>query len=358
MRPACVRFGGDALIKSDRPRRVALLCGRVRQGFSGTEDFARRLTEELAPDFLTEWVDLPSWRLRMTPRLYRAVAQMAPDVILAQYPTDAFRFGLAPHAFALLNRIAPIALTLHEFSMGHRLRKLSIVALSLRCSAVIVTTEMERATLLSRYPWLKPRMRIIPIASNLPARDWAPGGQFTIGFFGQIRPRKGIETFIEAAGLARAGGRDWRFRLYGSVLDQHRSYLEGLRSRLERENVRIVLSASDVEIADGLSSAHAVLLDYPDGATMRRGSLLAAAACGTPIVTRHSEETPELIVRNTAHAENSAQAIDRLVKVAEDERYRYRLHKGALAIHLRTGWAEVIDAYRTTLNQLATTKSR
>ena len=45
-------------------------------------------------------------------------------------------------------------------------------------------------------------------------------------------------------------------------------------------------------VADRLSKATLALLPYPDGASMRRTSLLAAAMCGVPIVTRSGSETP------------------------------------------------------------------
>lgn len=338
---------------ADARLRVAILCGRVREGFSGTQDFTDRLVQELGTGVDAAWVDLASWRLRDAWRLRTALERIAPDVILAQYPTDAFRFGLAPHAFALSNRIAPLVVTLHEFSTGHWLRKLSIAALVARAHAVVVTTETERATLLRWYPWLRHRIRIIPIASNIPARDWTPGDRFTVAFFGQIRPLKGVETFLEVAARAAEAGLGWRFRLFGSVVAQHRPFLEELRPRIERAGVELSLSAGPETIADGLAGADAALLDYPDGATLRRGSLLAAAGCGTPIITRHTAETPALVARNTAHADDPDAALACLRRLAEDRGQARALHDGALAIRAEAGWDHVAGAYRALLAQAA-----
>jgi|GEM_PF-501974 len=332
-----------------RPK-IAMLCGSVREGFSGTQDFAERLSERLSGMFDTIWIDQPDWRARDSVALDRSIGGEAPDVVLMHYPTDAFRFGFAPHLFALLSRRAPLVVTLHEFSAGHPLRKLSVAAITLRAKAVVVTTESEKTALLAWFPWLRRRIYIVPIASNIPEREWRKPDRFTVSFFGQIRPLKGVEFFLDCARLAAEAGLPWRFRLFGSVVKQNRGYFAEIAPVVEAAGIELSLDASGEEVADGLAHSSAALLEYPDGATLRRGSLLAAAGCGTPIATRHSPETPAFVAENTLSIDSPAQALAALRRLADDDAMLQDLHDRAIRIKASTSWDATQSAYARLLS--------
>ncbi len=183
----------QASARSGPPIRVVSLCGSIKPLFSGTDDFHDNLVAVLRTrDMDVRPVDLGQWGLAQVPALLRKVAAEQPDLILMQYPTDAFSMALGPHVFSALQRLAPLVVTLHEFAAANPVRRASLSVLLARAAAVIATSEAERTSLLSWYPWLKTRSQVIPIGANFPARDWQPREPPFVVYFGQIRPEKGL----------------------------------------------------------------------------------------------------------------------------------------------------------------------
>ena len=128
--------------------RLASLCGSIKPHFSGTEDYHAALLNALGKHGLeARIIDRDDWTLSGLPGLLRQVRGARPDAILIQYPTDAFARSIAIHAFALLQRTAPLIVTLHEFTAAHPLRRLSLAALLARAATVITTASDEAAQL-------------------------------------------------------------------------------------------------------------------------------------------------------------------------------------------------------------------
>ena len=109
------------------------LCGSIKPLFSGTDDYTESLIGALQERGIeVHPVNLRHWNLSHAGRLLNAVAAARPDAILMQYPTNSFGGSLAPHAFAVSQRVAPLVVTLHEFTRVHVLRRLSIGPLLVR----------------------------------------------------------------------------------------------------------------------------------------------------------------------------------------------------------------------------------
>ena len=283
--------------------RLASLCGSIKPHFSGTEDYHAALLDALGGLGLdAEVVDRADWTMPHLPALLRAVRDVRPDAILLQYPTDAFARSLSIHAFALLQRTAPLIVTLHEFSAAHPLRRLSLLGLLARAAAVVTTTSGEADRLCAWHPWLRPRVQVIPIGANTPARPWRPSVPREVVYFGQIRPEKGLEEFIAVQARLAAAGSDASFTIIGSYVPLFASYFDRIAGAARARNIEIVTGLSSGAVSDRLSRATLALLPYPDGASMRRSSLLAAAMCGVPIMTRTSGETPPELAALVASA--------------------------------------------------------
>lgn len=288
--------------------RLASLCGSIKPHFSGTEDYHAALLDALGGLGLdAEIVDRADWTMPHLPGLLRAVRDARPDAILLQYPTDAFARSLSIHAFALLQRSAPLIVTLHEFSAAHPLRRLSLAGLLARAAAVVATTSGEADRLCAWYPWLRPRVQVIPIGANTPARAWRPSVPREVVYFGQIRPEKGLEEFIAVQARLAAAGTDASFTIIGSRVPLFASYFDRIADAARDRNIAIVTGLSSDAVSDRLSRATLALLPYPDGASMRRSSLLAAAMCGVPIVTRTSGETPPELAALLASANGATE---------------------------------------------------
>jgi glycosyltransferase involved in cell wall biosynthesis len=272
---------------------VVSLCGSIKPLFSGTDDYTDSLIGALQERGIeVHPVNLGHWNLSQAGRLLSAVAAARPDAILMQYPTDAFGGSLAPHAFAVSQRVAPLVVTLHEFTGVHVLRRLSIGPLLVRSARVVATAEREASSLVQWYPWLRGRLRIIPIGPNVPPRQWVPAATPEVVYFGQIRPEKGLEEFITCRDRLMATLPQTTFTIIGSSVPKFGSYFDKIAAEARSRAISIVTGLNKEQVSDRLAACWVALLPFPDGASFRRGSLLAAAVCGVPIVTKTGPDTP------------------------------------------------------------------
>ena len=286
----------NAVRPSASSMRIVSLCGSIKPLFSGTDDYHETLARLLAArGHRVEFPDGGGWGIARMPALMDEVRRARPDVILMQYPTESFGRGLLPHAFAMSQRVAPLVVTLHEFIGAHPLRRVSLGALLARAAAVVTTAEDEMAAIGRWYPWLRSRLSIIPVAPPTPAREWRPSARRSVVYFGQIRPEKGLEDFLGVRERLSGALPDVAFSIIGSRVPLFAGYYDHVEAEARRLGVEMTGALGAEAVADRLSEAWLALLPYPDGVSMRRSSLLAAAMCGVPIATRAGAATPEFL---------------------------------------------------------------
>jgi glycosyltransferase involved in cell wall biosynthesis len=290
-----------------------------------------------------ERIDLGDWRLGRTPALLRATAMAQPDAILMQYPTEAFSRGLAPPAFAISQRIAPLVVTLHEFSTARILRKAADLGVCARARHVVLTTDTEHRAVCRAYPPLGRRSSVIPIGSNIPGREWQPREAFGVVYFGQIRPEKGIEEFLDLA--EAAAGVAATFQIVGSPLPRFQDYFESVRTRAASLGVTLLLGASEQDVSAALATASLCYLPFPDGATMRRGSLMAALECGVPVLTTVSDQTPPALRACITPAADTLEASGILRRAVNDRDFHRSLQRNHARSGLDNRWDSIASQY-------------
>jgi glycosyltransferase involved in cell wall biosynthesis len=297
-------------------------------------------------------VDIGDWQITQLPCLLREVAAVHPDAILMQYPTEAFRHSLLPQAFATVQTIAPLIVTLHEFSLAHVLRRAAVGGLLLRASSVVTTADSESQALLRWYPWLRRRVRSIRIASTIPGRPWQPDGVPTVVSFGQIRPAKGLEEFLSChdALLPRFPGA--RFVMIGSMVPQFAEYFARMQVECENRGITIITGLSDVDVADQLSRATLALLPIEGGASLRRTSILAAAVCGLPIATLTGSDTPAELRAILPQADTLSEVIDQAAAILADQAARQAAHDRSVRIAALVGWDEIAARFGEVIDAL------
>ncbi len=359
--------------------RVDMVCGTYPPDRCGVADYTRRLCAGLrqlgvdARVVTTRGLDAAAdpevpadcladgWSLGAGLALARQLAERAPDLIHIQFPAYRYHGHLGVHVLpALLTaRGVPVITTLHEYCMapwGGRLKQLLNVAFSRR----VIVTNSQDLSLVGR--WASPgRLDLIPIGSNVPLTGGREEGRAILRslgvpeedsialFFGFVRPGKGVETLLRAcADVMR------RHRLSLVVVspepeESYRRSLEaleqglGISDRVFRAGYREGTEASSVFLASDVA-----VLPFEDGATMRRGSLLAALTHGLPVVTTRSAATPE----EFRHAENMMlaepgdhQGIARhLSALLEDGSLRDRVAAGARELGRRFDWRSICAA--------------
>jgi glycosyltransferase involved in cell wall biosynthesis len=111
-------------------------------------------------------------------------------------------------------------------------------------------------------------------------------------YFGQIRPEKGLEEFIACRDVLATQFADAKFVIVGSRVPKFTSYYQMIEVEAGKRGIDLRGEMQSDQVSDFLRTATVALLPFPTGASFRRGSLLAAAVCGVPIVTLRGAETP------------------------------------------------------------------
>jgi glycosyltransferase involved in cell wall biosynthesis len=340
---------------SDMGIVVKFLCGYQSNIFCGVADYTSTLVMYLQEQGVSaEIISQEDWNLGSLVSLTaKILSAPAPDIIHVQYPTYAYGASIVPHLSTLFAK-CPIVITFHELAHSHALRKLSSILFVLKGDALVFCSQEDRDYYRDKIPAFRPQSFTIPIASNIPVLNGTVvREEDVIVTFGQIRPRKGIEQFVELARLSQAEGRAYRFLVIGATLGRFQSYWEQLRADAQGLPIEWRLGVERAEVARAIAQAGAAYLPFPDGASERRGTLLAVLGNGVPTVTTHGRHTPSALDDCVIYADTPERALSRINQVLGDPPLRLRLARNASAYASRYSWPGIarqhVDVYRSVL---------
>jgi len=382
--------------------RIGLIAGEYPPMQGGLGDFTRQLALAFAvaghePHVITKFIAgqpaqeteggvnthrlVSAWNWETRRRIEGFNRLFQPDVLNLQYQAAAYQMhpaiNLLPGALA---KHVPTLVTFHDlrvpylFPKAGFLRWKSIVGMAKGASACITTNVEDRDTLLAEGVR---SVFMIPIGSNIaPATlgsfdkaEWAyrhtiPSGQTLIGYFGFMNESKGGETLIRAMGELRTNDRDvGLLHIGGQTGDSdptnmvYAARLQQLAAELNvRDQVHLTGFLDERGVSEAFAACDVVALPYRDGASFRRGTLMAALAHGCAIVTT----TPRTTLPELRDGENVllvppddpsalARAID---DVLTNDALRAKLRQGAVALSKMFGWdniaAETMKAFELT----------
>jgi glycosyltransferase involved in cell wall biosynthesis len=318
------------------------------EGVDGIRDYTVRLCQALSAagaevhDLATRF---PSRRPGVSElvALRRLVAALQPCVVHVQHPS-AYRFNFAPQALSLLGRGV---VTVHEASVhGRLLGRLKLAPYALRSHRLIFTSDYERACARRWFPWLDGRSTTIPLAANVMGGATPTARTVDVAYFGIIRPHKGIEDFLRLSELARAGGESWTVRLVGNAADWSSRYGALVGRRAREAGVQWLSGLDHDAAATALAQARVAYLPFPDGASERRGSLLAAFENGLAVVTTVGNQTPGDIRNAVAVARSPQEGLHVTRRLLNDDGERSRLSEAGRAFAAaRPSWSQIAERH-------------
>lgn len=371
-----------------RLMRIALIAGEYPPLQGGLGDYTRRLALALAelghePHVLTRFVPgaqtieredsvtvhrlVTAWNWETRRRIEGFNRLFHPDVMNLQYQAAAYQMhpaiNLLPGALA---KHIPTVVTFHDlrvpylFPKAGFLRWKSIVMMAKGATACITTNTEDRDTLVQEGVQT---VAMIPIGSNIlpmalegfDQAAWRRShgiaeDEILIGYFGFMNESKGGETLIRALNeLRRRGLNVALLHIGGQTGDSdptnmvYAAYLQRLARELGvQDHVHLTGFLNEREVSEAFAVCACVALPYRDGASFRRGTLMAALAHGCAIVTT----TPRVALPELADGVNVrlvppddvaalAQAIE---GVLADDALRRRLQAGAAQLSQRFGW--------------------
>jgi glycosyltransferase involved in cell wall biosynthesis len=300
--------------------KVALIVGDNHTPFCGVKNYARSLARALAERDIDARVLTPNdWSAKSVLAFARQLRKENYDIVHLQYPSVGYRGSLFPHFLGLMKVADVSVVTVHEYSALPLAQRVSTQLFRGTARRVIFCSQYERSLYDRQLLNLGAPQTVIPIGSNVPEAATNGSRDTTVVYFGQIRPRKGIEQFIELARKSLASKRQLSFHILGSAPAAHQKYLMDLQQSAP-DGVRWSIDLEFEKVSEILARSFAAYLPFPDGVSERRGSFLAALANGLPVVSTIGVATPQEMLPFFLPSKDSDEALshlDELVGVPE-----------------------------------------
>lgn len=334
--------------------RILLIGGSRPPEVCGIGDYTHRLAEALQAEGLDAQMFRPrEWRLRDIHSMWNAVDSAKADLVHMQYP--AFQYGshLGPQ---LLCATRPCIVTIHEISHAHVLRQLSLYPFFAAARRIVFTTNFEREHSARLAPWIHKRSEVIPIGSNIfaGASEVDPASN-AVGYFGLIRPNKGLEEVLALAALISHRKKPLRVFIIGSKFQGCEAYYEMLRQKSAALPIEWRIGLQGPELDAALAACGLAYLPYPDGASERRSSLLAFLSKGTPVITTSGAQTPESLKQAVRFSSSPENALDIAEEIMADAQAWQILRQRGAAYARTFSWSSIaerhVELYRRLCSQ-------
>jgi glycosyltransferase involved in cell wall biosynthesis len=327
--------------------RVVMTVGSFPPRGCGAEDYAALLADvlgQIGADIRI--VAAGKHDLLCLRSLVQEILRLRPAIVHIQYPTTGYRKSLVPQALSMVMANVPVVTTVHEFSQAHFLRQASNLPFALGSQALVFTTEYERQSFLSWFPWVEKRTRIIPIASNISLlMGTVERDPLKVVHFGLIRPEKGLEDFLKLAKLARDAGRPYRFTVVGEPVARFGPYLKNLKKDTDDLPVEWKIGLPAEEVARCLAGSRFAYVPFPDGASERRASLLAVLGNGAVVITTQGSQTPKELEKVVRFATSPPRALELLDELVLDVEQADALSSKAREYASRFTWRSISKAH-------------
>ena len=354
----------------DAPR-LLFVSGEYPPDVGGVGDYTQHLQRALAavgwPSHVLSRRDVRRWDARSLVHLLRR-APTGPGIVHIQYQPAAFDLlgdvCLMPAVLGVLRPRLRVVTTFHDvrvpylFPKAGRLRWQAVRLLARTSGAVVAADERDLAALGGAAQ----RAYQVPIGSNVacappPGYDRAAMrarlGITDLGlvYFGLLNSSKGLEALLDAFSVILERRPRARLLVLGGAAGASdptdRAVAAHLAGRLDAFGERIVrpgfLGAE--ALSAHLLAADVALLPYLDGASPRRGSLLACAAHGLPIVSAAPVSAAVAAAVLGVPPTDAPALAAAALRVADDAALQARLRAGSRALAERTGWPSIAAAH-------------
>ncbi|MEO8609771.1 MAG: glycosyltransferase [Chloroflexota bacterium] len=292
------------------------------------------------------------------------------DIVNLQFQTAAF--GMSPwiHFMPDILRNIPIVTTFHDlrfpylFPKAGKLRQWIVMRLATASKGVIVTNHEDQLQLKHLA-----KVTLIPIGSNIlksvsknfDAQVWrekagAQDREFLLAYFGLFNRSKGLETLLESFAKLRKDRVPARLLMIGGGAGTsdptNAAFMDEINQQIKRLGLVIFVQQTgfldDAQVSAYLTASDAVVLPFADGASYRRGSLMAAIRYGCAIITT----TPQVAIPAFQNGDNmlmvkpgdDAALTEAIQQVYESHKLRGKLQKGASELAHTFDWSAIAAA--------------
>lgn len=288
------------------------------------------------------------------------------DLINLQFETACYKMSPWVHFLPDISSV-PVVTTFHDllfpylFPKAGKLRTWIVNRLAHASAGAIVTNQEDKQNLPSHT-----HTTLIPIGSNIPAElprgfqreDWrkkvtSDSDTFLIAYFGFMNHTKGVDTLLHALKILCGEHRNVHLIIIGGRTGAsdptNAAYAETIDTLINQHHLPVTWTGfvEDKEVAAYLHAADVVCLPFTDGASYRRGTLMAAIQQGCAIIT--TEPTIEIpLFQNSSNMllvppGNSEALVTTLIDVMDQPQQLVRLHEGALKLREHFQWKNIAN---------------
>ncbi|MDD2889466.1 MAG: glycosyltransferase family 4 protein [bacterium] len=296
-----------------------------------------------------------NWNILKLHRILSILRSANPDFIIIQYVCQLYgKAGIIPNIVLLVFLIKlkfksiKLVITFHElwipltfkdFILGI-IQRLEAGFIILMANTSIITTNTREMALKKLFP--RARIYKIPVGSNIPNKEKLSPSihylkkDFTLGTFGRLHPERDLLTIISAIKIITVYKYNVTLKIIGKI-DQgiiYTTLLKKIKDLGIEKNIIWTDSCSAKEIEKHITNLDIYLSPEIDGASGRRGALMAALSFGLPIIAYGGKDTEKIF-------ENGENIIlipprkpdilaQRIIELANDEKRRILLGEMAL----------------------------
>ena len=153
--------------------------------------------------------------------------------------------------------------------------------------------------------------------------------------------------------VERVGDRALKVRLIGQVPPDFTAYAADLFARADKLGVELVLDRSDEDVAMLLSGVNMMLLPFPDGISVRRGSAIAAMANGALVATTPALKESD-IFRDICVTGSTAAEFAELVQTNRSDPSHFAAQREGGRLYARSlDWDGISESHRALYRRLA-----
>jgi len=244
------------------------------------------------------------WRFNSILKHIKMLKTINAKYLVMQFPLRSSGWSLVPHLICIYFSWFSskcFGVVIHEQSQLSLKAYIAEVLILISANKLIFTTEYEQNYAIKRIPLIRKRSKIIKIYSNIKKPKIIKEIEkrnIDIVHFGLFWPNKGIEQFIsDVTPLVDS----FKVILAGKIPEGLEEYYAKLRKMCEKVKIEIRLNLDDNKISELLNDSKIAYLPFPDGASERRGSMLASMVNGAVVVTRVSKLTTETIINSVVN---------------------------------------------------------
>lgn len=318
---------------------------------------------------------IPRWDFSCWAGVSRVLERTGADILNVQYQTAAYQMhpavNLLPWRLRLRPRRPGVIATFHDLKLPYLFPKAGpvrrwVTQSLIRGSDATIVTNVEDK--LQADGFGARHLHLLPIGSNIQPQappDYQREGwrqrwgvdpnEILLCYFGFLNESKGGETLFRALSRLKASGERVKLLMIGGKLGSsdpsNLAYLKRMEALIGELGLEDLVAWTDYvagsEVSANFWASDICVLPYRDGASFRRGTLMAALAHGMPIVSTQ----PRVSIPQIVEGENMAlvppadeEALAaRIRELAVSPEERSRLGRGAAELAQRFSWVAIAE---------------